>query len=367
VPDLPRALPRPALPGPRRAAGGSGTVPVPGSGAGRTSCRQAPVNPRGVSADETHDALSARGVLPPPPMSPASPRQGGLPKAPLGAPPRPRSLRAGRGFLAWPPGRAAGLLRLGLLLLSVWNAVGCNTYTDKRVLQYLNVQGFGKRYTGNAEEENYISLGDTLQMTDSFHPEELAASGRVEIDGTVLLPELGAVQVAGMTRTELEAFLMEKYSAYYDLLDIKIRIVAPRKSYFLFGEVTGEGQRQFEGDLTVWEAVMLNNPNLRAANLGRVRLIRPDPVDPLIITIDIAQMIETGDSTYNIHVQELDIIYVPPTILAQLGYFVEALIYPFTTVLSAISGALWGFGGGFNRMGGGRGRGGISPVGFGLF
>ena len=57
---------------------------------------------------------------------------------------------------------------------------------------------------------------------------------------------------------------------------------------------------------------MLNNPNLRSANLGRVRLIRPDPVDPLIITVDIAQMIETGDTTYNVHVAGRDFIYVPP-------------------------------------------------------
>lgn len=110
---------------------------------------------------------------------------------------------------------------------------------------------------------------------------------------------------------------------------------------------------------------MLNNPNLRSANLGRVRLIRPDPVDPLIITVDIAQMIETGDSTYNVHVQELDIVYVPPTILAQLGYFIEALIYPFNVVLSSITSALRGFGGaGNNRLGGRQGN---QFSGFGIF
>lgn len=257
-----------------------------------------------------------------------------------------------------------GLPSLLLLLLATWATSSCSSYSDKRILQYLNESGFGKRYTGNAEEENYITLGDSLQLTDSFHPEELAATAQVEIDGTVLLPELGAVQVAGMTRTEIEAFLMEKYSAYYDQLDIKVRIVAPRKVYFLFGEVGNEGERQFEGDLTIWEAVMLNTPNLRSANLGRVRLIRPDPVDPLIVTVDIAQMIETGDSTYNVHVQELDIVYVPPTILAQLGYFIEALIYPVNVVLSSITSALRGFGGGFNRLGGRQGN---QFSGFGLF
>jgi protein involved in polysaccharide export with SLBB domain len=247
------------------------------------------------------------------------------------------------------PSRLRQLLVLGLVLLC-----SCSTHTDKRILQYLNKEGFGKRYTGNAEEENYITLGDQIQMTDSFHPEELAATATVDIDGTALLPELGAVQVAGYTRTEIEALLTEKYSAYYDELDIKIRILAKGKKYYLFGEIAREGEKNFEGDLTVWEAVMLNQPDLRSANLGRVRVIRPDPVDPLIITVDIANMIETGDSTFNIHVQELDIIYVPPTILAQLGYFLEALLFPVNQVIGSISRAL-GAGNRFNRLGTGGG------------
>lgn len=247
------------------------------------------------------------------------------------------------------PARWPLLVLVGLVLLP-----SCRTHPDKRVLQYLNKDGFGKRYTGNAEEENYITLGDTLQVTDSYHPEELRATGVVDIDGTVVLPELGATPVAGMTRTEIEALLMEKYSAYYDELDIKVRILSKGKSYFLFGELSKEGVQRFEGDLTVWEAVMLNQPDPRSANLGRVRLIRPDPVDPQIIVVDIAAMIETGDSTYNVHVQELDIIYVPPTFLAQLGYFIEALLYPVNTVIASVSRAL-GAGNQFNRLGTNRG------------
>ena len=119
----------------------------------------------------------------------------------------------------------------------------------------------------------------------------------------------------------------------------------------LQGPTQREGEQKFEGDLTIWEAVMLNRPDMRSANLGRVKLIRPDPIDPLIIVVDIASMIETGDSTFNVHVQELDIIYVPPTILAQFGYFLEALLFPVNQVIGSISQAL-GAGGRFNRLGG---------------
>jgi len=235
-----------------------------------------------------------------------------------------------------PPSR---LRLLVVVLLALCSA--CSTQPDKRILQLLNTSGFGKSYTGNAEEENYITIGDTLVVTDTYQPTELGANERVGIDGTVLLPVVGAVNVAGMTRTEIEAFLMDKYSPYYDLLDIKVRIVSTSgKYYFIFGEVQGEGRQILPGDLTIWEAVMAAVPDDETANLGRVRLIRADPRDPLIVHVDIGDLIEHGDSTYNIKVHELDIIYVPPTMLAQVGYFINTLLFPVKMVLGGLGDAV---------------------------
>lgn len=232
--------------------------------------------------------------------------------------------------------------RLRLLLVSLLALLSaCSTQPDKRILQLLNTSGFGKSYTGNAEEENYITIGDTLAITDTYQPADLKASERVAIDGTVLLPVIGAVNVAGMTRTEIESFLMDKYSPYYDLLDIKARIVSTTgKYYYIFGEVKDEGRQVLGGDLTIWEAVMGAVPDDETANLGRVRLIRADPRDQLIVYVDIGQVIETGDTTYNIKVKELDIIYVPPTMLAQVGYFVNTLLFPVKLVLSGLNDAV---------------------------
>lgn len=243
--------------------------------------------------------------------------------------------------------RVPALRPRALLLVVLLLGAACATQPDKRLLQYLNTEGFGKRYTGNSEEENYVSIGDTVQITDSYHPDELTLSQRVGIDGTILLPELGAVHVAGLTRTEIESLLMEKYSPYYDLLDIKARIGAKGKQYFIYGEVGKEGPRPFKGDLTIWEAVMQANPDRESANLGRVRLIRPDPVDPFVMILDVNSMLDSGDSTYNVHVQELDIIYVPPTMWAQFAYFVDTLLFPLKQVLGSLRQAIgFGFGGG---------------------
>jgi len=239
------------------------------------------------------------------------------------------------------------LALLGLCLLSA-----CNTYPDKRLLQYLNTDGFGKRYTGNAEEENYVTIGDTVDLTDSYNS-DLDVRTKVDIDGTVQLPELGAVHVAGLTRTEIEALLREKYSPIYVNVDPMVGISTTGKKYFIYGEVASEGEKKFEGDLTVFEAVRGASPLLSSANLGRVRLIRPDPKDPLIIYVDIEDMM-SGDSTFNVKVHELDILYVPPTIFAQFGYFLENLVFPIKQVVSGLGNAMFLVGGGrgFRRRGG---------------
>ena len=247
------------------------------------------------------------------------------------------------------------LALVGLALLFCLGSCA-STAPDKRLLQYLNDDGFGNRYTGNAEEQNYVTIGDTVSIVDAYHP-DLATTQQVDVDGTIVLPEIGAVHVAGQTRSELEAFLVQKYSPYYEQLDIDVRLGTGGKFFFVFGEVGNEGKKQFPGDLTVFEAVMEAGPDDRTANLGRVRVIRPDPRDPLVMYVNLAEMLETGDSTFNVHIQERDIVVVPPTFLAEVGHFLSRLLYPITELAREISSALYI---GLNNRGGRRNRGGIN-------
>jgi protein involved in polysaccharide export with SLBB domain len=218
---------------------------------------------------------------------------------------------------------------------------GCNSSPDKRTLQYLNTQGFGNRYSGNAEEENWLAIGDQLSIADSYNTDLDNITVTVDIDGTVVLPELGAVRVAGLTRTGVEALLMEKYSPYYDRLDIKVKITTRNKKYYVFGETSTQGEVDFPGDLTLFQAVTRAGPKDETANLGRVRLIRADPKDPFVQTYDLGDMISHGYSTFNVQVQENDIIYVPPSMMAEIGYFLDTLFFPVKQVLTGLASAIF--------------------------
>ncbi len=246
------------------------------------------------------------------------------------------------------------LLLIGLALALTFTSSACQSSPDKRVLQYLNREGFGTRYSGNPEEENYLTIGDSFTFQDEFGSIPLT-NARVDLDGTIQLFPIGSVPVAGMTPTQVEAYLTQKLSPFYDRIGIRIINIANTnpKYFYLFGEIGGGvGGGGFGGgavggttsqrvaireDLTIFDVLVQYQPNRVTANTGRIKLIRADPRDPLIMTFDMRDMVRYGDSTFNFQIRERDIIVVPPTMLAELGTFLSALLTPFTQIFQSLT------------------------------
>ncbi len=227
----------------------------------------------------------------------------------------------------------------GLLLLASLAPLtsACSSLEDKRVFQVLNRSGFGHRYHGDATEENYAAVGDMVLVTDPLNAEFLTSPPQpVDIDGTIEMPEIGSVHVAGLTEGEIAALLTGLYRPYFEDMRISVRIRTQAKWFFVFGEVAREGRLPVTGDLTVLEASMLASPNKVTANLSRVKLVRGDPVDPLIVVVDLERLMRTGDTTYNIRIRENDILIVPPTLIGAVGNALTQLVYPVTQVVGTL-------------------------------
>jgi hypothetical protein len=116
--------------------------------------------------------------------------------------------------------------------------------------------------------ECFATIGDTLWITAPRHA-ELSLSKCIDIDGTVLLPELGALQVAGYTRSELEALLARKYSPYYPQLDIKVEIASTGRAGLLAVEFDLlQRLRGFLGQLRAWFDEWIGPPPILIAGNG---------------------------------------------------------------------------------------------------
>ncbi|MEZ5989672.1 MAG: hypothetical protein R3F30_11205 [Planctomycetota bacterium] len=239
--------------------------------------------------------------------------------------------------------RLAWLLLLPLLLLEA-----CGSVPSKEVQELLVQRGFGRRAEGDVHVENYANVGSMIQFlpaslevaTDPAFAEVgllLSAAQPVAIDGTIYLPLVGPTLVLGLTESQIGALVSEKLAAFYSSSNLRIdaRIInQPNQVIFVFGAMG-----RFKVPLIATETMLdlfVALPDLGLANIGKIRLIRPDPKNPLIVTVNIRDMVLYGNTTYNLRLRENDIVYVPPTLLGQLSLFLKRLLQPITVVIDSL-------------------------------
>lgn len=170
-------------------------------------------------------------------------------------------------------------------------------------------------------------------MNQNFMNQNNRFTYEVRPDGTVDLPELGVVKLAGMNIDEAETFLENAYSENY--IDPLALI-----------EVTNQRVLVFPGEAGVASVVPLVNPNtsllevlalsggIRARGDARnVKLIRRTPEGRTVHQLDLSTI--EGLKFANTTVQAGDIIYVEP--LPQLAQEALADLSPILSLITTIS------------------------------
>ncbi len=156
-------------------------------------------------------------------------------------------------------------------------------------------------------------------------------------DGRVTLPLLGDVLVAGKTSKEIQDLLTDAYAKFYKEPQLLVSVTGYNsKHIYVYGEVGHQGSIPYTGYTTVRDVIGdVGGVTSRAAS-GRIKVVRGDPDDPEIFKVDLDAMIDEGDTLQDVSLAENDIVYVPPTVLAWVGYQVDQLLFPFRSVISAI-------------------------------
>jgi len=226
----------------------------------------------------------------------------------------------------------------------------CESFEEKRIRELMKEKGFGTRAQGDATVENYLAGGDavvfTLPPTSWAQPGmerlyQLTLPQFVAIDGTILIPYVGSMQVLGLTEAELSRQVKDLLRPVFKDkdIDIQARIASPgAKFFYTFGEAGIRGrQPMLKADLTLFEAVAtIGYTNL--ANIGRVYLIRPDAENPLVMQVNMREMILTGMTARNFQIHENDSIYIPPTFLGMIARILERLFSPVAIVVQSLIG-----------------------------
>jgi protein involved in polysaccharide export with SLBB domain len=145
---------------------------------------------------------------------------------------------------------------------------------------------------------------------------------------------LGEVEAAGRTPAQLANILRGKVLELYKLegeKPIDIRIVTYRsKVFYVLGQVLRPGPQIYTGRDSVLNALAITQLNPMAWP-ERIQVIRPSRdgnVEPKIFEVNYDRMVAHGDTSKDVLLQEGDIIFVPPTVLAWVSLKIEEVIRP---------------------------------------
>lgn len=158
----------------------------------------------------------------------------------------------------------------------------------------------------------------------------------VESDGSIKMPLLGSIEIAGLTIKEAEKLLETKYSELYVNPYVNLRI--SNKRIIIFPGNGGQAKvlPLSNNNTTVMEALASAGGILEDGKAFKVKLIRnnPDPTQkPFVYLMDLSRI--EGISAGKSIVQAGDIIYVEPRYrpLATLSKEVTPLLTLVTSVL----------------------------------
>jgi protein involved in polysaccharide export with SLBB domain len=198
-----------------------------------------------------------------------------------------------------------------------------------------DIQAWVKPYEANVTADHYIvQPPDELELRCAQVPEVNLQRQRVRPDGKISFEVLGDFDVAGKTPEEISADVGKRIKDLYTLpgdhaVDVRIAVFASHV-YYVLGQITRPGPRNYSGRDSVLTALSDAQPNPLAWQ-KRVQVIRPagqEDAQPFIFEVNFKKMYIEGDTTKDVLLQEGDIVYVPPTVLAALGMLLEEFISP---------------------------------------
>jgi polysaccharide export outer membrane protein len=182
-------------------------------------------------------------------------------------------------------------------------------------------------------EVYHLQAPDAVEVT-VLPQEELNRVVMLRPDGKLSLPLLGDVHAEGLTPMELSERLTADFSKYVKNPSVSVIVTGfNSKKIYVIGEVFRQGAYPYTGDTTVFEAIEEAGSFTRRASLGRIMLVRGSLENPLVIDVNMSDVVRKGLKMRDVYVKPDDIIYVPPNGFAATGYAIEQVLFPFTPIL----------------------------------
>jgi polysaccharide export outer membrane protein len=177
---------------------------------------------------------------------------------------------------------------------------------------------------------------DAIRVTAPAIKELDKAEAKIRSDGKVTLNLVGEIYVAGLSSSEIADELTKRLAKFYqkDTIYVSVEVTAfESKKYYVFGQVFAPGVKNYTGRDTIVKALADAGLN-EDAWPQKVVLVRPHEDQNIRqkVTVDLKAMYQSGKTDQNYLLEEGDLIYVPPSPLAEFKMKFDRLFSPIKPV-----------------------------------
>ena len=174
--------------------------------------------------------------------------------------------------------------------------------------------------------------GDIVMISVRDHPELSGRSG-VRLTGDLVLPLVNtAVPATGLTLEELTEGVTEAMKRYVKEPVVTVTVEEYRsKVYYVIDENVATAYPITRANLTLRDALFVSDWGADRA-LGRVLLIKPYKLHPIVKKIDAYDIIYRGNLLNDVKIENGDVIYVPKTYFRRTTDYFTAIFEPINEV-----------------------------------
>jgi polysaccharide export outer membrane protein len=165
----------------------------------------------------------------------------------------------------------------------------------------------------NAPSENYLlSPNDSINIK-VFQEDDLATTARIGADGTVSMPLIGQVKVAGQTTHDAARQIARLLDARF-IVNPQVRVgvtTFARRRFTILGQVTKAGayNMQSQESIDLLEAIGMAGGYTRMANQGKIIIKRREGGRDVTFEVN-GKELAGGKSNKNVRIQAGDTVTV---------------------------------------------------------
>jgi polysaccharide export outer membrane protein len=189
-----------------------------------------------------------------------------------------------------------------------------------------------------------LSEGDQVEIKVA-RQDSLTRTITIDTTGYISMPYAGEIQAGGVTVPQLRQEITTRLAKYFVEPQVDVNVVkVGGQQITVLGEVGSPGNFALDRKISAWQAIAMAGGFGEDANKRSVILLRTDRdvIRASILNLDIQHVKKEQDgltAAQNVYLKNEDIIYVPPTKIADVQRFfqrIQSIVGAVTTLESAI-------------------------------